>query len=103
MYPLQIINDIKPLSLTLHCVNVSFIHHPSNVKSYSISHKLETIQPNQRKNVILSYIFLHLSANFGSKFKIPIATDRGQLFDIWAISTKWPTKWPSGHIFKNPK
>ena len=42
--PLQIINDIEPLSSTLHGVNASFIHHPSNVKNYSISHESETSQ-----------------------------------------------------------
>ena len=49
MCPLQIINDIKPLSSTLHGVNVCFIHHLSNVKNYSISHKSETDQPKQKK------------------------------------------------------
>ena len=66
--PLQIINDIEPLSLTLHGVNTCFIHHPSNVKNYSIGHKLETAQPKKRK-VHPSYIFVHLSANFGLKIQ----------------------------------
>ena len=42
---LQIINDIEPLSLTLHGVNARFIHHLSNVENYSIGHKSETDQP----------------------------------------------------------
>ena len=43
--PLQVINDIEPLSSILHGINTHFIHHPSNVKNYSISHKSETAQP----------------------------------------------------------
>ena len=49
MCPLQIINDIEPLSLTLHAVNAHFIHHPSNVENYSISHKSETTQPKKKR------------------------------------------------------
>ena len=49
MCPLQIINDIEPLSSTLHGVNACFIHHPSNVKTYSIGHKSETDQPKPKK------------------------------------------------------
>ena len=72
MFPLQIINGIQPLSLTIHGVNTHFIHHQSNVKNYLIGHKWEEGQP--KKEVVLSCIFLHLSANSASKFKIPIAT-----------------------------
>ena len=69
MCPLQIINDIESLSLTLHIVNTCFIH-PSNVKNYSIGHKSETTQPKEkRKKVHPSYIFLHLSANFWVKIQ----------------------------------
>ena len=32
MCPLQIINDIEPLSSTIHGLIGHFIHHPSNVK-----------------------------------------------------------------------
>ena len=63
--PLQIINDIEPLSLTLHGLNACFIHHPSNVKNYSIGHKLETGQAKKKKNVHQIHIFIHLSADFG--------------------------------------
>ena len=49
MCPLQIINDIEPLSSTLHGVNACFIHHLSNVKNYSINHKSENAQPNKKK------------------------------------------------------
>ena len=70
MCPLQIINDIESLSLTLHGVNSRFIHHPSNVENYSISHKSETAQQKKnKKKVHLSYIFLHLSANFWVKIQ----------------------------------
>ena len=68
--PLQIINDIEPLSLTLHGLNACFIHHPSNVENYSIGHKSETGQPKKKKKKVHpSYIFLHLSANFGVKIQ----------------------------------
>ena len=53
MCPLQIINDIEPLSLTIHGVNTYFIHHPSNVENYSIGHKLETDQP--KKKIMVSW------------------------------------------------
>ena len=79
MCPLQIINDIEPLSLTLHGVNTCFIHHPSNVKNYSIGHKLETTQPKKKK-VHPSYIFLHLSANFWVKIQNAHCYRNGELF-----------------------
>ena len=73
MYPLQIINDIKPLSLTIHGVNTHFIHHPSNVENYSIGHKSETDQPKQKKKNFCSgeYIFTPLYWFWGqnSKYK----------------------------------
>ena len=76
MCPLQIINDIEHLSLTLHGVNAMFIHHPSNVENYSNGHKSETGQPNQKKKNIfrVSYFYTSLQI-FDSKFKIPIATE----------------------------
>ena len=55
--------DIEPLSLTLHSVIAHFIHHPSNVENYSISHKWKTSQP--KKKVCQIHIFIHLSADFG--------------------------------------
>ena len=66
--------DIEPISSTLHGVNTRFIHHPSNVENYLIGHKSETSQPPPKK-VRQIHIFIHLSADFGSKFKIPIATE----------------------------
>ena len=56
MYPLQIINNIEPLSLTLHDVNAHVIHHPSNVKNYLIGHKSETSKP-KIKGVSKLHIF----------------------------------------------
>ena len=67
MFPLQIISDIEPLSLTLHGVSTHFIHQPSNVKNYPISHKSETAQP--KKRVVLENIFLQVSANFWVKIQ----------------------------------
>ena len=69
MCPMQIINDIEPLSLTLHSVNAFFMHYPSNLKNYLIGHKLETAQPQKNFKVWQIYIFLHLSANFGLKIQ----------------------------------
>ena len=66
--PLQIINDIEPLLLTLHGVNACFIHHPSNIKNYSISHKSETNRAKQKK-IVLENIFLELYASFGVKIQ----------------------------------
>ena len=78
MCPLQIINDIEPLSLTLHGVNACFIHHPSNVENYSIGHKSETDEPKAKKKLLFwttySYTFLPI---LRSKFKIPNATEAG--------------------------
>ena len=59
---------MEPLSLTLYGLNAHFIHHPSNVENYSISHKLETDRPKQKKKIIvLENIFLHLYTCFGLK------------------------------------
>ena len=70
MCPLQNINDIESLSLTIHGVNAHFIHHPSNVKNYSISHISETNWPKQKqKNGVLENIFLHLYTCFGLKIQ----------------------------------
>ena len=65
--------DIESLSSTLHGVNAHFIHHPSNVKNYSIGHKLETGQPKKKKIGVLENIFLHLYTVLGSKLKIQMA------------------------------
>ena len=89
MCPLQNINGIESLSLTIHGVNAHFIHHLSNVKNYSISHKSETNWPKQKqKNGVLENIFLHLYTCFGLK----IQDTNGQksslnFFDICKIDT----------------
>ena len=83
MCPLQIINDIEPLSLTLHGVNACFIHHPSNVKN-----KSETGQPKKKTTKVLENTLSHLTTGFGLK----IQNTNGQkslsnFFDIWKIGT----------------
>ena len=79
--------DIQPLSLTLHGVNACFIHHPSNAKTYSIGHKLETAQPKKKKKrfIRVTYFYTFLPI-LGSKFKIPIATENEQLF--WHLTNR---------------
>ena len=61
----------KPLSLTLHGVNACFIHHPSNVTNYSISHKSETGQPKKKKKKGASelHIFYTFLPILGSKIQ----------------------------------
>ena len=88
MCPLQIINDIESLSLTLHGVNSCFIRHSSNVENDSVSRKSETAQQkkNKKKCIRVTYFYTFLQI-FGSKFKILIGTETGDFFDIWAIST----------------
>ena len=78
MCPLQIINDIEPISLTIYGVNACFIHHPSNVINYSISNKLETGQP-KKSCIQVTYFYTFLPI-LDSKFIIPIATEIWQLF-----------------------
>ena len=74
--PLQIINDIEPLSLTLLGVNACFIHHPSNVKNYSIGHKSETNLPKQKKMEFQRIYFYTSILVLGLKFKIQMAKNR---------------------------
>ena len=85
--PLQIINDIEPLSLTLHGVNACFIHHPSNVENYSIGHKLETSQPKKKKSASELHIFTPFCKFLGQNSKYPLLQKRGNFFAIWAIGT----------------
>ena len=80
MCPLQITNDIEHLSSTLHGVNRTFIHHPSNVKNYSNGHKSEMDQKKKKKKasrIIYFYISVPI---FDSKFQIPIATKISEFF-----------------------
>ena len=61
MCPLQIINDIEPLSSTIHGLIGRFIHHPSNVKITRAAISRKPIdQIKKKKKTIFNYIFLHL-------------------------------------------
>ena len=68
MYPLQIINDIEPLSLTIHSVNAWFIHHLSYVKNYSIGHKPETNWPKQKMEFWRIYFYTFMWRHHTSSF-----------------------------------
>ena len=59
MCPLQIINDIEHLPLTLHGVNGTFIHQPSNVKITRAAISRKPID-HIKKSTFFYYIFLHL-------------------------------------------
>ena len=74
MCPLQIFNDIEPLSLTIHGVNMCFIHYPSNVENYSIGHKSETDRPKQKKKIVFWRIYFYtFILVLDSKIKIQMA------------------------------
>ena len=79
MCPLQIINDIEPLLLSLHGVNPCYIYYPSKVKNYTINHKSETTQLKEKKCIKITYFYTFLQI-FGSKFKISIATEIQSIF-----------------------
>ena len=67
-------NDNEPLPLTLHGLNAHFIHHPSNVKNYSIGHKSETDRPKQKQKIVFWRIYFYTSILvLGLKFKIQMA------------------------------
>ena len=85
---LQIINDIEPLSLTLHAVNACFIHHPSNVENYSIGHKLETLDQKKKKKVASElHIFTRFCQFWAQNLKYPPLQKLGNFFDISPIGT----------------
>ena len=90
--PLQIINDIEPLSLTLHGVNACFIHHPSNVGNYLIGHKSETGQPKKKKKVGQENIFLYLYTGFGVKIQ---NTHRYRNSATFLTSWQWALNGPA--------
>ena len=69
MCPLQIINDIEPLSSTLHGVNACFIHHLSVSKITQSAISRKQIDQNPQKKVILDNLFLHLFPNFEVKIQ----------------------------------
>ena len=95
MCPLQITNDIEPLSLTLHGVNACFIHHLPNVESYLISHKSETSQPPQKRCIKFTYLYTFLQI-LGSQFKIPNATEAISTFrhlENWYLMAQQMAQW----------
>ena len=59
MCPLQIINDIEPLSLTLHGLIGRFIHHPTNVKitRAAITRKPIDQIKNKKKTFLITYFY----------------------------------------------
>ena len=67
MCPLQIINDIEPLSSTVYGVNSHlFTTHPmSKITRSAISRK--PINQKKKKNGVLENIFLHLYTGFELK------------------------------------
>ena len=67
--PLQIINNIESLSSTLHGVNTHFIHHHPMWKITRSAISRKPVNQKKKKKVLPSYIFLHLSANFGAKIQ----------------------------------
>ena len=89
MCPLQMINDIEPLSLTLNGVNACFIHHPSNLENYSISHKSETGEPKNKQKMDLWRIYFYtFILVLGTKFKISSGQKSSlNFFHIWEIGT----------------
>ena len=76
MCPLQI-NDIEPLSPTLHGVNAHFIHHLFNVEITGLVMSWKLLNQNKRFLENIFYTFLPI---LGSKFKIPITTEIQELF-----------------------
>ena len=87
MCPLQITNDIEHLSSTLHGVNGTFIHHPSNVENYSNGHKSETDQKKKKKNSLAEYIFTPLCQFLTQNSKYPSLQQGMTFFDTWTIGT----------------
>ena len=67
MCPLQIINDIEPLSSTIHGLIGCFIYHPSNVKITWAAISQKPIDQIKKKKNIFNYIFLHLDKHLWLK------------------------------------
>ena len=59
MCPLQIINDVEPLSSTIHGLIGCFIHHPSNVKitRAAISRKPIDQIKKKKKPFLITYFY----------------------------------------------
>ena len=82
MCPLQIINDIEPLTHPLWCKHMLY---PTSIKmkNYSIGHKFETTQPKKMLQLVTYfYTFVHI---LGSKFKILSATE---ILDFLILANK---------------
>ena len=70
MCPLQIINDIEPLTLTLHDVNACFIHHPSKSKITQSAISLTLVnQKKEKKSSAELHIFTPLCKFLGQNSK----------------------------------
>ena len=97
MCPRQIINNIEPLTLTLHGVNAHFIHHPSKwrITWSAISHQ-PVNPPKMLHRVIYFYTFVQI---FESKFKIPSATEIQHFFKIQNRLSKAPWATPTDCFF----
>ena len=85
MCPLQIINDIEPLLLSLHGVNPCYIYYPSKVKNYTIKHKSETTQLKENKSASKLHIFTPFCKFLAQNSKYPLLQKFGQFFYIWSI------------------
>ena len=58
MCPLQITNDIEPLSSTIHGLIGHFIHHPSNVKITRVAISQKPIdQIKIKKPFLITYFY----------------------------------------------
>ena len=57
MCPLQIINDIEPLSSTLHGLIGRFIHHPSNVKITRAAITQKLTDQIKKKTFLITYFY----------------------------------------------
>ena len=103
MFPLQIMNDIESLSLTLHGVNAHFIHPPSNVKNYLIGHKSETAQ-SKKNSLIRGWGDLSKMSKQMSKMSIIELSQLGQdLFDISDLTWAHPLTLLSTHRYLQTK
>ena len=70
MCPLQIINDIEPLTLTLHGVNTCLIHHPPKWKiTWSAISQKPVKQKKQKKCSAKLHIFTSLCKFLGQNSK----------------------------------
>ena len=85
--PLQMTNDIEPLSLTLHGVNGHFIDPPQMVKitKSAIVRTADKIFKN-KKNLSRRILFDTFVATYGPKFLIAYASHEFELFFFEKLS-----------------